>query len=80
MVKKKATQPGLQDHCPNNWRGSLSNEPEPVEMQLQILWPGGAERLKMVSFNLVSVYLKVQHATINLRLKYRIIWVASRNK
>lgn len=44
------------------------------------LWPGGAERLKMVNFNLVSLYLKVQLATINVRLKYRVIWLVSRNK
>ncbi len=52
-VVRNASQSGLQDNCPNSRRGSLSTEPEPVEAQLQILWPGGAERVKMVNFNLV---------------------------
>lgn len=61
---RKASQPGLQDHCPKNRRGSQSNELEPVEMQLRILWPGEADRVKIL--NLVSFYLKMQHATTNL--------------
>lgn len=33
---RKASQPGLKHRCPNNRRGSLWNEPEPVEMQLYV--------------------------------------------
>lgn len=33
--------------------------PEPVKMQLHILWPGEAESVKIVNFDLVSLYLKV---------------------
>lgn len=61
---RKASQPGLQDHCPKNRSVSLSHEPEPVEMQLRTLWPDGADRVKI--FNLVSFYLKMQHAPTNL--------------
>lgn len=64
----KASQPGLQDPCPNNRWALLSNEPDPVQTQLQILRPVGADRADTGSFNLCSLCLKVQGAAIYLRL------------
>lgn len=77
---RKASQPGLQDPCPNNRRALLSNDPDPVEMQLQIPWPVGADRADMVSFNLCLLCLKVQGAAIYFRLYHSVMWVVSRNK